>query len=762
MMAAAACVDNCCPTTIEKSVSKPVGRMRGSGYPNVIAIMQSAADSLGVSLEVVYGNDSPGTILDVGKSVLNRVERPDYLVMVNDLTAIPRLMEIAQQKGQKTFLFNAAYKQGVYDKFKSTSSTKSTWFGSLIPDDEQAGYLLAKELVEQARRKGLKDKEGKINIIGVNGNHRSLVPVRRETGLRQFVIQNEDVNVKHVVSAYWGKERAQEVVEKLLLLFPETTLIWSASDLMSVGAALGAEQKQRKVGKDILTCGIDCTFVTMLATTSQLYLDYKKDIDYLDTLSTQIPKKSCERLIYSRLEYGCVTNSGAVRWKIESFELLNNEIVLEGNRSKRNELDVVVSSINELLLNLKDLWESFRISENNFYQLVDNSSQGVLISTEGNIDFCNKEFLRMFGFKSLEDIDSERFSPYLINYGKDIYDVNIETLHEKNQKYKNVRIEFHLEELKKDFLCYTSAAIWNNKFGTLLMFVDVTEAVLLKKRLREQQAELIQKDKMNTLGVMVTGITHEVNNPNNLIRINAEVIQNSWKEVLPILDEHYKKHPEKNLQNIPYDEMRGLLTAAMEDTASASKRIEKIISGLSTFIRGDDKLTIRECDLPTIIIDTIKLLQPQIKKRNVEILFDESIALPSFEANGALINQVFVNLVLNAVEACDQQFLGKDVKGEVRIDTSVTENSIYVIIKDNGVGIKEDEISKVFDLFQSSKSTTGGTGIGLSIVYALIKLHQGEISVESEEGFGSTFTVRLPIKQTKSKLEAKKKGVSLG
>lgn len=226
-------------------------------FKTVIAIMQSAANSLDVSLEVVYGNDNPGTILDIGKSVLNRAERPDYLVMVNDLTAIPRLMEIAQQKGQKTFLFNAAYKPGVYDKFKSTSSTKATWFGSLIPDDEQAGYLLAKELVEQARRKGLKDKEGKINIIGVNGSHRSLVPVRRETGLRQFVIQNEDVDVKHVVSAYWGKERAQDVVEKLLLLFPETTLIWSASDLMSVGAALGAEQKQRKVGKDILTCGID-------------------------------------------------------------------------------------------------------------------------------------------------------------------------------------------------------------------------------------------------------------------------------------------------------------------------------------------------------------------------------------------------------------------------------------------------------------------------------------------------------------------------
>ena len=117
---------------------------------------------------------------------------------------------------------------------------------------------------------------------------------------------------------------------------------------------------------------------------------------------------------------------------------------------------------------------------------------------------------------------------------------------------------------------------------------------------------------------------------------------------------------------------------------------------------------------------------------------------------------------MNAVEACDQQTLFKDIKGEVKIGTSVTEDFVYVIIEDNGVGIKEEDINKVFDLFQSSKSTVGGTGIGLSIVYALIKLHQGEISVESEEGFGSKFTVQLPIKQTKSKNKSKNKGVSLG
>ncbi len=396
------------------------------------------------------------------------------------------------------------------------------------------------------------------------------------------------------------------------------------------------------------------TFVTILTTSLQLYLDYKQDIDYLDTLSTQIQKshvkglstaawnmdvlqiqvlldglvaipevtyasvsfqsekisesgnqktkndkniiKNQQELKYDRREelihigefnfhiskehaiqslinqFFIVLFINFIRTflvaifilfivdflitrhlvkitdslkKIESFEFLDKEIKLEGIRFSRNELDVVVSSINELLINLKELWESYRISENNFFQLIDNSNQGVLISTEGKIDFCNKQFFNMFDCKSLKDVKFEEFSPYLINYEKDIYNVNIQTLYEKNEDYKKVQNEFHLDESNQVFLCYTSAAIWNNKFGTLLMFVDITEATLLKKRLKEQQVELIQKDKMNTLGVMVTGITHEVNNPNNLIKINSEVIQNSWHEVLPILDDYYHKHPGK-------------------------------------------------------------------------------------------------------------------------------------------------------------------------------------------------------------------------
>ncbi|WP_299875755.1 substrate-binding domain-containing protein [uncultured Cocleimonas sp.] len=126
-----------------------------------------------------------------------------------------------------------------------------------MPDDEQSGYQLAKVLVTQARRKGIQDKDGKINIIAINGNHRSLVPKSREKGLKRFVNENADVKLLHVVNAYWSQDRAQGAVERLLKLYPETNIIWSASDWMALGAISGAETMQRRVGKDILICGID-------------------------------------------------------------------------------------------------------------------------------------------------------------------------------------------------------------------------------------------------------------------------------------------------------------------------------------------------------------------------------------------------------------------------------------------------------------------------------------------------------------------------
>ncbi len=175
--------------------------------------MQAAADNLEVSLEVVYGNNNPNIVLEEGTRVINRKIKPDYLLMVNDIASTPILMKLVHQHGQKTFLFNAAIEEGVYDPFKSKNENSSSWLVSLIPDDEQAGYQLAKVLVTQAREKGLHGKNEKINIIGVNGKHHSLVPERRERGLTRFVNENDDIRLQHVVSAYWGKERAEEIVK---------------------------------------------------------------------------------------------------------------------------------------------------------------------------------------------------------------------------------------------------------------------------------------------------------------------------------------------------------------------------------------------------------------------------------------------------------------------------------------------------------------------------------------------------------------------
>ncbi|MEZ5476473.1 MAG: substrate-binding domain-containing protein [Thiolinea sp.] len=124
----------------------------------------------------------------------------------------------------------------------------------------QSGYLVAKTLVEQARAKQLYARSGDgktIEVVGVNGANRSFTTIQRERGLEKYAAENPDVKINQVVKAYWEPERARDAANMLLNLYPESSIIWSASDLMSIGAAEGAEQQQRKPGQDVLTCGVD-------------------------------------------------------------------------------------------------------------------------------------------------------------------------------------------------------------------------------------------------------------------------------------------------------------------------------------------------------------------------------------------------------------------------------------------------------------------------------------------------------------------------
>lgn len=479
------------------------------------------------------------------------------------------------------------------------------------------------------------------------------------------------------------------------------------------------------------------TFVTMISTGLQLFLDYKKNINYLDVLTAQVKVSYTESITEAAWNIDTVQIQALLDGLVAIPEITyasviyREQTIAESGNAKAENAIKNIQTLN---------YKSFDNEGINIGDFIFHTSRKPAIDS-----LINNFFVALL-FNFIRTFLIAGFILFIVDYLitrhlRKITD-SLKTIDSFESLDKRIELDGPRSKPNELDVVVDTINGFNNKLYGLWGNYRISE-----KNLKEKQAAVIQKDKMNTLGVMVAGITHEINNPNNLIKINADIIQSSWKEILPILDAHFRNNPNKNLQNIPYDEMKGFLSSAMEDTAIASQRIEAIISGLSTFIRGEENLEMSQCSLQCIIVETIKMLDPQIKQKNIRVEFNEDNNIKSIEAYSPLINQIFVNLILNAIEACDSKFNKTSEQCDVIINISEQADSVNVTVRDFGVGISPEYIDKIFDLFQSSKFSTGGTGIGLSIVYSLVELHGGDISVKSSVGEGSTFTVKLPLEQ---------------
>lgn len=224
-------------------------------FKPVTTIMQAAASSLGIQLEVIYANRNPNKMFLLGKEIINREIKPDYLVMVNDRAVIPKLMQLADTKKVHTVLFNGALSAKNEAVFKKGESALKYWIGGVLPDEEQAGYLLAESIIKEARQRGAGD-DGKIYLLAVNGNYRSYSPEQRKKGLQHFISENSDVELVRIIHAYWDQDQAKKSVEVLLKTYPQIEAIWAASDSMAEGS-LQAISELGYENKNIVVCGID-------------------------------------------------------------------------------------------------------------------------------------------------------------------------------------------------------------------------------------------------------------------------------------------------------------------------------------------------------------------------------------------------------------------------------------------------------------------------------------------------------------------------
>ncbi|MCK4671145.1 MAG: ATP-binding protein [Candidatus Aegiribacteria sp.] len=279
--------------------------------------------------------------------------------------------------------------------------------------------------------------------------------------------------------------------------------------------------------------------------------------------------------------------------------------------------------------------------------------------------------------------------------------------------------------------------------GILEFYRDIT----LEKTYEQQ---LQQADKLASLGQLVSGIGHEINNPNQFIRGNIKIINQAITDMLPIVDDYYKEHPDLKIARLKYDFFREHIMTLVDDMSHGSERIKGIVEGLRGFARKDEGLLLDTVDVNTLIEATTRLVQNEVHK-HAEIELGLSKGVKTFTGNSQKIEQVLVNLIVNAAQA-----IPADIKGLITVRTRMDKNAVVIEIEDNGKGMDEKTLKLIFDPFFTTKRAKGGTGLGLAIAFRIIEEHGGSISVSSKLGSGTLFTIRIPLPDHEGDREVKK------
>jgi signal transduction histidine kinase/ActR/RegA family two-component response regulator len=263
---------------------------------------------------------------------------------------------------------------------------------------------------------------------------------------------------------------------------------------------------------------------------------------------------------------------------------------------------------------------------------------------------------------------------------------------------------------------------------------------LAQKALKESQQQLQQAQKMEALGTLVAGVAHEINNPINLIMYNLPLIQKIWVDFLPVLIDQKKTVPDQKFGGFTYEFLEDNLPQLIADMDLAANRVAKIVSDLKNFSKQSNVAEKLALQVNTAVKNALRLAQTTIRKSGVQVELELGDDLPLMLGNLQSIEQIILNILINAIQAIDHQ------KGIIRIRSGFQKKNgrILVAISDNGCGVSAAIADKLFLPFVTDKQEVGGTGLGLSVTYGLVQAHGGDISFETRQGKGTTFTISLP------------------
>ncbi len=289
--------------------------------------------------------------------------------------------------------------------------------------------------------------------------------------------------------------------------------------------------------------------------------------------------------------------------------------------------------------------------------------------------------------------------------------------------------------------------------GAVHIMNDISAQKRAEDNLRTQQEHLLQADKMITLGILVSGMAHEINNPNNSIALNSQFLEKAWQSIIPILDEYYDQDKSLTVGGINYEKFKKKLPALFSGISDSSKRIRHIVDDLKSFSRKESIAVKTPIDINLVVKSAVNLMNNVIKKSTHHFKLSCAKNLPMIKGNFQGLEQVIVNLVQNACQA-----LANPERG-ISICTYYDKksNQAIVSVADEGVGIPDKNMKYIMEPFFTTRRTAGGTGLGLAVAARIAAEHGATLYFTSTPGKGTDARIRFQVEQEDAKTTKRRK-----
>lgn len=287
----------------------------------------------------------------------------------------------------------------------------------------------------------------------------------------------------------------------------------------------------------------------------------------------------------------------------------------------------------------------------------------------------------------------------------------------------------------QSFLSYAPDGSLTRAFGIMR---DITDVKRSEEEAARHRDELVRADKMISLGILVSGMAHEINNPNHSIGLNVPLVRDAWRDAAAILDD-VARTQDLRVGRMPWSEARGEVAAMLSDIEHASERIRNIVTELRGFALDHDPGERRYVFVNEIVHASLRLLGKHIARATKKFELALASDVPPIPGNARRLEQVVVNLVINACQALQSN------DQSIRIFTGADAQRAFIRVKDEGCGIAAEHLANIRTPFFTTKRAEGGTGLGLAVSDRIAGEHGGELTFESELGRGTTATLWLPL-----------------